>query len=189
MYGFIKRLYLPNPHQYYAMPGKARRGLVGRFITPSLVSGIFLQDRWSMCMWLLLSPQALLYNVTDPARGLQWSKIIPIGLDTGKFYFWILTNPMPGLPPDPNLGWVEAQNFGKGVLSPVDRHYERIVLVLEHAKCQDLGEGLCCGVKVSKHHVVASPPHHPDHVSFHSFHEELHGTSSPNASTDDIFWV
>ena len=73
------------------------------------------------------------------------------------FRLQVHTNPVPSTPPLPYEGLVEAQLFGKGILIIVDRGYERIVPVLDHASSKTYCEGLHRSVKASQHFFYAPP--------------------------------
>ena len=65
---------------------------------------------------------------------------------------------------------------------------ERIVPVLDHARCESFRECLCRRVEVAQHDVAAPPNHEADRVCINTFHEKVHGAAGPHRSRADIFW-
>ena len=95
---------------------------------------------------------------------------------------------MPCLPLQPNKGREEAQSLGAGFLVPVGRRDERVVPVLDHARCKYFRECLRRRVEVAQHDVAAPPTHEADCARVDTCHEEGHGTSGPHRSCADVFW-
>ena len=65
---------------------------------------------------------------------------------------------------------------------------ERIVPVLDHARCESLRERLCRRVEVAQHDVAAPPTHEADCVCVDTCHEEVHGAAGPHRSHTDVLW-
>ena len=65
---------------------------------------------------------------------------------------------------------------------------ERIVPVLEHAKCESFRERLCRRVEVAQHDVAEPPTHEADRVCVDTCHEEGHGAAVLHRLCADVFW-
>ena len=65
---------------------------------------------------------------------------------------------------------------------------ERVVPVLDHARCKSFRECLRRRVEVAQHDVAAPPTHEADRVHVDMCHEEGHGAAGPHRSCADVFW-
>ena len=58
-----------------------------------------------------------------------------------------------------------------------DKH---VVLILDHAHRETLGERLCCRMEEAYYCVAESPAHEADRVCVNARHEEGHGSAVPH---------
>ena len=65
---------------------------------------------------------------------------------------------------------------------------ERIVTVLDHARCKSFRECLRRLVELAQHDIAAPPTHKVDRVRVDMCHELGHGAAGSHRSCNDVFW-